>query len=99
MVLTLSREGELSSPTWQSGWRIMATLFPGDGFAAGVTRCSGFVPIVTEASAIAACRAEFRRASNNAALPTAAISRVRKDGRTIATGSGSTGTAVESGPA
>ena len=43
MVLTLSREGELSSPTWQSGWRIMATLFPGDGFAAGVMWCSGFV--------------------------------------------------------
>jgi hypothetical protein len=77
----------------------MARLFSGDGFAAGVTRCSGFVLTVTAASAIAACRAEFRRAGSNGALPTAATSRVRKDGRTIATGSGSTGAAVESGPA
>jgi hypothetical protein len=49
----------------------MATLFSGDGCAAGVTRCSGFVPTVIAASAIAACRAESKCAGSNSAVPTA----------------------------
>ena len=74
----------------------MARLFSGSEFAAAVTRCSGSVLTVTAASAIAVPRAGFRRAVSNAAVPTAATSRVRKDEMTIATGSGSTGAAVES---
>ena len=77
----------------------MARLFSGSEFAAAVTRCSGSVPTVTVASAIAACRAASQCVVSNGAVPTVATSRVRKDEMTIATGSGSTGVAVESGPA
>ena len=62
-------------------------------------RCSGSVLTVTAANAIAVCRAESRRVASNGAVPTAAISRVRKDEMTIATGSESIGAAVESGTA
>ena len=78
---------------------MIARLFSGSEFAAVVTRCSGYVPTVTAASAIAAYRAESRRVVSNGAVPTVATNRVRKDEMTIATGSGSTGAAVGPGPA
>ena len=77
----------------------MARLFFGSEFAAAVTRCSGSVPTVTAASAIAVCRVESQRVVSNSAMPTVATSRVRKDEMIIATGSGSTGSDAESGPA
>jgi hypothetical protein len=77
----------------------MARWFSGNEFAAAVTRCSGSVPTVTVASAIAVLPVEPRLAGSNGVVPTAATSRVRKGEMTIATGSGSTGAAIESGPA
>lgn len=47
----------------------MARSFSGSEFAAGVTRCSGSVPAVTVANAIAACRAATKRAGSNDASP------------------------------
>ena len=77
----------------------MAKLFSDSEFAAGATRCSGSAPTVTAASVIAARPADSRRGGSNDAVPTAATSRVRKDGWTIATGSGTTGIVSESRPA
>jgi hypothetical protein len=45
------------------------------------------------------CRVESQRVVSNGAMPTVATSRVRKDEMIIATGSGSTGSDAESGPA
>ncbi len=72
----------------------MARLFSGNEFAAAVTRCSGSVPTVTADNAIAAPRAESRRAGSNGVVLTAGTSRVPKDEMTIAIGSGSTGVAT-----
>ena len=70
-------------------------LFSDSEPAANATRCSGSVFTVTGDSVIAVCHAEPRRSGNNDGAPTAATSRVRKDEKTIATGSGSTGNAGE----
>jgi len=71
----------------------MAKRFSGSGFAAAadVIECSGSVSIVIADNAIAAPLAVQMHVSSNGAAPTAAISGVRKDGWTIATGNGSIG--------
>jgi hypothetical protein len=71
----------------------MAKRFSGSGFAAAadVMPCSGSASIVIAANAIAVPLAGPQHVSSNGAAPTAAISRVWKDGWIIATGKGSTG--------
>jgi hypothetical protein len=63
----------------------------GSAAAADVMPCSGSVSIVIADNAIAAPLAVPKHVSSNGAAPTAAISGVRKDGWTIATGNGSIG--------
>ena len=71
----------------------MAKRFFVSGFAAAVdaTPCSGSVRTVIADSAMAAPPAVPQPDFNNGAAPTAATSRVWKDGWTIATGNGSIG--------
>jgi hypothetical protein len=72
----------------------MAMLFSGGEFAEGVTRFSASVLAVTVANAIAACRVATRHAGSKGDPLIDAISRARKDAKTIATGSVSTGDAT-----
>jgi hypothetical protein len=73
----------------------MAKWFSGNGFAwaAHATRCSICVPTATVDSATAASPAAAQPGSGNTAVPIGGIGGVRKDGSTIATGSGNTGSA------
>jgi hypothetical protein len=73
----------------------MRKRFSGNGFVCSRTasQCSFSVRIAIADSATAASPAVIRRGSGSGALPIADISRVRKDGSTIATGSGNTGIA------
>jgi len=68
------------------GWRPTAKLSFVNEFAvlAAATRFSGSVATVTEGSTTAATPVGCKHADNNIAWPTGAISRVRKDVRTIA---------------
>jgi hypothetical protein len=61
---------------------------------AAVTEFSGSVAAVTADSTTAASSVGYERAGNNTAWPTAAISRARKDVRTIAIASARTGGAT-----
>jgi hypothetical protein len=73
----------------------MAKRFSGSGFAAAedAMPCFASVRIVIADNAIAAPLAVPKHVCSNGAAPTAAISGVRKDGWTIATGNGSIGVA------
>lgn len=69
----------------------MARLSSVSGFVAAAiaTRCSGSVAAVIGGNVIAAPPVRPKLAGNSDAAPTAAISRVQKDEKTIATGNGS----------
>lgn len=73
----------------------MAKWFSGNGFASAARAALGSicVPIVTVDSSTAASPAAAKPDSGNTAVPIGGISGVQKDGSTIATGSGNTGSA------
>ncbi len=89
-----------SAPSGKREWHfITMLLFSADGFAPCVTRFSVSARAVTVANTIAARCVATRRVGSNGVSRTDAISRARKDEKTIATGSGSTGDVAGSGHA
>ena len=95
LVLTCHDRLPLSSPAGVHRWRLMAKWFSGSEFAraANATRCSGSVNTAIVDNAIAAPLAALKPGSSNDAWRTAGTSGARKDGWTIATGSGNIDTA------